>query len=115
MQKITPHLWFDTQAKEAAEFYATAFPDSKIHTVNVLHNTPSGDAHTVSMQIMGVDFAMISAGPYFKINPSVSFLVGCSTKEEVQAIWDKISVGGMALMELGAYPFSEWYGWIQDK
>lgn len=115
MQKITPHLWFDTQAKEAAEFYSTTFPDSKIETVNVLHNTPSGDTHTVSMQIMGVEFAMISAGPYFKLNPSISFLVSCQSKEEVQSIWDKISVGGMALMELGAYPFSEWYGWIQDK
>lgn len=115
MQKITPHLWFDTQAKEAAEFYEASFPNSKIHSINVLHNTPSGDAHTVSMQIMGFDVAMISAGPYFKINPSVSFLVGCKSKEEVQAIWDKISVGGKVLMELGAYPFSEWYGWVEDK
>ncbi len=115
MQKITPHLWFDTQAKEAAEFYATAFPDSSVDRVNVLHNTPSGDAHTVAMHIMGVEFAMISAGPYFKLNPSVSYLVACQSKEEVQAIWDKLADGGMALMELGEYPFSAWYGWIQDK
>lgn len=115
MQKITPHLWFDTQAKEAAEFYATAFPDSHLDNATVLHDTPSGDAQTVRMTIMGVEFAMISAGPYFKLNPSVSYLVACQSKEEVQAIWDKLADGGMALMELASYPFSEWYGWIQDK
>ncbi len=58
---------------------------------------------------------LISAGPYFKFTPAVSFLVACSTKEEVDALWEKLSDGGSALMELGSYPFSERYGWTQDK
>jgi predicted 3-demethylubiquinone-9 3-methyltransferase (glyoxalase superfamily) len=99
MQKITPHLWFDKEAKQAAEFYTQVFPDTKIKTMQVLHNTPSGDVDTLTLDIMGQEFAFISAGPYFKINPSVSFLVACTTKEEVETIWEKLSPGGVVMME----------------
>jgi predicted 3-demethylubiquinone-9 3-methyltransferase (glyoxalase superfamily) len=114
-QKITPHLWFDKEAKEAATFYTSIFEDSKIKNVTTLHNTPSGDADFVAIQLMGQEFALISAGPYFKFNPAVSFLVACSTKDEVAGLWRELLKGGTALMELGEYPFSEKYGWLQDK
>jgi predicted 3-demethylubiquinone-9 3-methyltransferase (glyoxalase superfamily) len=114
MQKITPHLWFDKEAKEAAEFYVSVFDNSRITSVTTIHN-PSSDAEIVGFQIMGYDFMAISAGPYFKINPSISFHVKCVTVEEVDRLWNKLSPGGMALMELGEYPFSKRYGWIQDR
>ena len=115
MQKITPHLWFDKEAKEAVEFYASLFPNSKITNVTTLHNTPSGDCDVVSFELSGQPFMAISAGPLFKFNPSVSFHVKCETKDEVDAIWEGLSRGGKVLMPLGAYPFSERYGWIEDK
>lgn len=115
MQKIVPHLWYDTQAKEAAEFYTSVFPDSRVTHTLVLHDTPSGDAETVSFTLADLDFMAISAGPYFKFNPSVSFLVACTSDEEVDALWAKLSEGGTALMELGSYPFSQRYGWTTDK
>jgi predicted 3-demethylubiquinone-9 3-methyltransferase (glyoxalase superfamily) len=115
MQKITPHLWFDKEAKEAAEFYTSAFPNSKITHVTTLHHTPSGDCDIVAFELAGQSFMSISAGPLFKFNPSVSFHVKCGTKDEVDALWKKLSPGGSVLMELGEYPFSERYGWVQDK
>ena len=75
VQPITPHLWFDKQAKEAAEFYCSAFPDSKIDAITQLHDTPSGDCDVVSFTLQGQPFMAISAGPLFKFNPSVSFFV----------------------------------------
>jgi predicted 3-demethylubiquinone-9 3-methyltransferase (glyoxalase superfamily) len=115
MQTITPHLWFDKEAGEAANFYTAIFPDSKITNTTTLHNTPSGDCDIVSFKLSGQTFMAISAGPLFKFNPSVSFFVCCETKEEVDALWEKFSRGGSVLMELGSYPFSERYGWVQDK
>lgn len=115
MQKITPHLWFDTEAREAAEFYTSIFPDSEITNVKTLHDTPSGDTDIVSFVLSGQPFTAISAGPLFRFNPSISFHVKCKTKGEVDAMWKKLSEGGTVLMELGEYPFSEWYGWTQDK
>ncbi len=121
MQKITPHLWFDTQAKEAAEFYTSVFPDSKITTVNTIHDTPSGDCDIVSFELWGHSFMAISAGPFFKINPSISFMVNfdpskdADAKAHLDAAWAKLSEGGTALMPLDSYPFSKHYGWIQDK
>lgn len=114
-QKITPHLWFDKEAKEAAEFYTSLFPDSKIMSVSTLRDTPSGDTDVVSFELSGQRFMAISAGPLFKFNPSISFHVKCKTKDEVDAMWGKLSTGGTVLMELGEYPFSERYGWVQDK
>lgn len=115
MQKITSHLWFDKEAVEAAKFYTTVFKDSKIKNTTQLHNTPSGSVDLLTIELLGQDFMLISAGPLFKFTPAVSFLVACTTKEEVDALWEKLSKGGSALMELGEYPFSEKYGWIQDK
>ena len=115
MQKIKPHLWYDKEAKEAAEFYTSFFPNSKITNVTTLHNTPSGDCDVVSFELCGLEFMSISAGPLFTPNPSVSFHVKCSTKDQVDALWKKLSVDGAVLMELDQYPFSERYGWLQDK
>ncbi|MDO8736244.1 MAG: VOC family protein [Thermoleophilia bacterium] len=115
MQKITTNLWFDTQAKEAAEFYTSTFSDSKIINSSIIHGSPSGDVDILTVELMGREFTLISAGPLFKLNPSISFLVGCRTKEEVDELWQSLSAGGTALMELGSYPFSERYGWIQDR
>lgn len=115
-QKIVPHLWFDKEAVEAAEFYVSAFAgDSKVTSKSVLHNTPSGDVDVVSFQLLGFSFTSISAGPLFKFNPSISFIVGCETAAEVNRLWEKLSQNGKALMPLDKYPFSERYGWIQDK
>lgn len=115
MQKITPHLWYDKEAVEAAEFYASALPDSKVTKVNTIHDTPSGDTDVVSFELIGQPFMAISAGPLFKFTPAVSFLISCETKDEVDEIWSKLSEGGTALMPLDSYPFSERYGWTNDK
>jgi predicted 3-demethylubiquinone-9 3-methyltransferase (glyoxalase superfamily) len=116
MQKITNHLWFDTEAKEAAEFYVNVFGgDSKVKSVNQIHDTPSGDVDIVDINLLGSEFTLISAGPLFKFNPSISFLIAVKTPAEAEALWAKLSPGGKVLMELTKYPFSEKYGWIQDK
>lgn len=115
MSKITPHLWFDKEAKEAAHFYCSIFPNSKVTNITTLHDTPSGDCDVVSFELAGQPFMAISAGPLFKFNPSVSFLVVCKTKQEVDDLWAKLSKGGNALMGLGEYPFSQRYGWTTDK
>ena len=115
MQKITPHLWFDNNAGEAARFYTSIFKNSKIKNMTTLHNTPSGTVEIYTVQLLGQEFTLISAGPYFKFTPAVSFFVGYSTKEEVDALWKNLLEGGSALMELGEYPFSEKYGWVQDR
>ena len=114
-QKITPHLWFDKEAKEAAEFYTSIFSDSRIKETVVLRNTPSGDTDIVTIDLFGQEFTLISAGPLFKFNPSVSFLVACRNKEETDRYYSQLSQGGKVLMELGTYPFSERYAWIMDK
>lgn len=121
MQKVVPHLWFDTEAKEAAEFYTSVFPCSKITNVSTLHDTPSGDADVVSFTVNGYQFMSISAGPLFKFNPSISFMVNIdpsreeNAREMIDDLWQKLSDGGKVLMPLDEYPFSKRYGWIQDK
>ena len=121
-QKITPNLWFDRQAEEAANFYTSSFKNSKVGQViratkagYEIHGLPEGAVMTVEFIIEGQQFIAINGGPLFKFTPSVSFLVACETKSEVDALWEKLSAGGTALMELGEYPFSEKYGWTQDK
>ncbi|MHC0038773.1 VOC family protein [Pseudoneobacillus sp. C159] len=120
-QTIVPHLWYEREAKEAAEFYTSIFPDSKVTNVTTIRNTPSGDSDIVSFELWGQKFMAISAGPFFKINPSVSFIVNFDPSREKDAsdkldeVWNKLSEGGTALMPLGQYPFSEKFGWIQDK
>jgi predicted 3-demethylubiquinone-9 3-methyltransferase (glyoxalase superfamily) len=120
-QKIVPHLWYDKEAKEAAEFYTSIFPDSKIINVTTIHDTPSGDSDIVSFELWGQKFQAISAGPIFKFNPSISFMVNFDpsrekdAREKIDDVWNKLSEGGTALMPLDKYPFSERFGWIQDK
>jgi predicted 3-demethylubiquinone-9 3-methyltransferase (glyoxalase superfamily) len=121
MQNITPHLWFDKEAKEAAEFYISLFPNSKVTNITTLHNTPSGDCDVVSFELAGQSFMTISAGPLFKFNPLVSFIVNFdpsrdkNARENIDTLWKKLSQGGTALMPLQQYPFSQRYGWVQDK
>lgn len=115
MKGITPHLWFDKEAVEAAELYSATFPDSKVTNVTTLHDTPSGDADIVSFEVCGQPFMAISAGPLFQFTPSVSFLVRCDTRDEVDALWSKLSEGGKALMPLDSYPHSDRYGWTEDR
>lgn len=116
MQKITPHLWFDKEAKEAADFYVSLFPNSKIKHISTIHNvpTPTGDCDIVSFELTGQPFMAINAGPLFKFNPSISFHVKCKTKEEAQNMWNKLSADGQVLMEFSKYPWSEMYGWCTD-
>jgi predicted 3-demethylubiquinone-9 3-methyltransferase (glyoxalase superfamily) len=115
MQKITTQLWFDKEAKEAANFYTSVFRDSKIKNTATLHNTPSGTVDLLTIELLGQELRLINAGPLFKFTPAVSFLVACETKDEVDALWNQLSRGGSVLVELGEYPFSERYGWTQDR
>ncbi len=121
MQKITPHLWFDKEAREAAEFYTSLFPNSRVTNITTLHDTPSGDSDIVSFELAGQSFMGISAGPLFKFNPSVSFFVNFDPSRDPDArsnldrMWERLSEGGSALMPLDKYPFSERFGWVQDK
>lgn len=121
-QKIIPHLWFDKEAKEASESYVSMFgKNSKVENITTLHNTPSGSVDVVSFNLWGFPFQAISAGPYFKINPSISFMVNFDpsqhddAKEQIDLIWSKLSEGGKILMPLQEYPFSKKYGWVEDK
>jgi predicted 3-demethylubiquinone-9 3-methyltransferase (glyoxalase superfamily) len=115
MQGITPHLWFDTAAVEAANFYCETFPGSAVTSVVTLPGTPSGEVDTVAFELFGQPFMAISAGPLFRFNPSVSFAVACETPDEVDDFWQRLAAGGAVLMELGSYPFSDRYGWTTDR
>ncbi len=121
MQKIVPHLWFDTQAKEAAEFYCSVFPNAMITNSVVVPGTPSGDCDFVTFNLNGHDFMAISAGPLFTFNASISFMVNFDPSHDDQAemhlraLWDKLMDGGEALMPLQEYPFSKLYGWVKDR
>lgn len=121
MQKIVPHLWFDKEALEAASFYASVFPNSRVTSKSVIENTPSGDCEIVGFEIMGYSFEALSAGPFFKINPSISIMVNFdpsqleNARELIDEVWAKLAESGKPLMPLDKYPFSERYGWIQDE
>ena len=105
MKPITPHLWFDKEAREAAEFYCSVFPNSKITNVTTLRETPTGDCDIVSFELSGQPFMAISAGPLFKFNESISFMVYCDTQAEIDSYWKKLS----------AVPAAEQCGWLKDK
>jgi predicted 3-demethylubiquinone-9 3-methyltransferase (glyoxalase superfamily) len=122
MNKISPCLWFDDQAEDAAKLYRSLFEDSETYYITrygkagfEIHGQPEGKVMTVEFQIAGQSFTALNGGPFFKANPSISFLVCCTSREEVDRLWKAFSDGGKALMELGTYPFSGHYGWIQDK
>ncbi len=108
IQKITPFLWFDHQAEEAANFYTSIFPDSKI--VKVARFTeagpgPAGSAMTVEFQLAGQLFVALNGGPHFKFTEAISFVVNCQTQQEVDAYWEKLSAGGTEVQ----------CGWLKDK
>ena len=108
MQKITPCLWFDTEGEEAAEFYTSVFPNSRI--VEVTHYgsagpRPEGTVMTVSFELDGQKFTALNGGPDFTFDEAISFQVDCKTQEEVDAFWSKLSDGG----EEGPC------GWLKDK
>lgn len=115
MQKIVPHLWFDTEAKEAAHFYVSLFEDLQIIHEMIIENTPSGDAQYLTFQLAKQEFQAISGGPYFSFNPSISFMVACYSKQEVDTLYEALKEGGKDLMPLGEYPFCEWYVWVEDR
>jgi predicted 3-demethylubiquinone-9 3-methyltransferase (glyoxalase superfamily) len=113
--RIVPHLWYDREAREAAEFYASVFPDSRVTGVTTLRGTPSGECDVVWFEVLGRPFMAISAGPHFRFNPSVSFFVNRDSADEIDALWAKLIDGGEVLMPLDSYPFSPRYGWVQDR
>jgi predicted 3-demethylubiquinone-9 3-methyltransferase (glyoxalase superfamily) len=121
MQKIVPNLWFDKEAVEATKWYASIFPDSKVNNVTTLHDTPSGDTDLVSFTLSGQEFMAMSAGPLFKFNPSTSFMVNYDpatdpdARKHLDEAWAQLTDGGEILMPLQEYPFSQHYGWVQDK
>src|SRR3989344_3580718 len=122
-QKIVPCLWFDMNCEEAVNFYVSLFPNSKIIFIKRYGKgmqTPGiekmeGKILTAIFELAGYKFMALDGGPIFKFNPSISFHVKCQTKEEVDALWEKLSKGGKILMPLDSYPFSERFGWCEDK
>ena len=105
MQKITPFLWFDKEAGEAAAFYTSIFKDSKIKNSTTLHDTPSGTVEIVTVELCGQEFTLMSAGPLFKFNEAISFVVHCDSQKEIDYHWEKLS----------AVPEAEQCGWLKDK
>ncbi len=118
MQKISPHLWFDKNAMQAAKFYLKIFPKSKVtHNVLYKNSGPNSDMDvlTLAFELAGYEFMAINAGPEFSLNPSISFFISCRTPKDVDVLYKKLSKGGSVLMPLDKYPFSEKYAWINDK
>jgi len=122
MQKITPFLWFNDNAEEAVNLYVSAFKNSK--AVNIarygdeaanVSGRPKGTVMTMVFELDGQQFIALNGGPMFSFTPAVSFFVNCKTQQEMDEVWKKLSEGGTVLMELGKYPFSEQFGWVQDK
>jgi len=108
MQKITPFLWFNGQAEEAANLYTSLFKNSKIGNVaryGAAGPGPKGSVISVTFQIEGQEFIALNGGPQFTFSPAVSFLVSCETQEEVDRLWEKLSEGGR----------KDRCGWLQDK
>ena len=97
MQKITPFLWFDGQAEEAANFYVSIFKNSKVLTVNRYGEAgpgPPGTVMTTSFLLDGQEFAALNGGPVFQFTPAISFVVNCETQEEVDELWTQLCAGG---------------------
>lgn len=106
MQKIIPAIWFDNNAQEVFGFYTEVFPDSVIHFSNPFVTEAS---------LSGVIFTGINGGPQFSPNAAISYMVTSESKDEIRLIWQKLSEGGKVLMPLDNYPWSEYYGWTEDK
>jgi predicted 3-demethylubiquinone-9 3-methyltransferase (glyoxalase superfamily) len=113
-QRITPCLWFDSQAEEAANFYVSVFKNSKIGMVSRYseagkenHQRPVGSVMTVAFELDGQSFTALNGGPVFKFNEAVSLEVHCKNQEEIDYYWDKLSKGGD--------PKAQQCGWLKDK
>jgi predicted 3-demethylubiquinone-9 3-methyltransferase (glyoxalase superfamily) len=113
MQKITPFLWFDSQAEEAANFYTSVFKNSKITSVTRYDEAMSkaagrskGSVMTVAFQLDGQPFVALNGGPAFKFTEAVSFVINCETQKEVDYFWEKLTSGGGQEVECG---------WLKDK
>lgn len=118
MKKITPFLWFDDAAEEAMNLYASLLDDSEVTGVSRLPNENPGDPGKVTIAtatLAGREVQAMNGGPEHPHTPSASLFVGCETAEQVDRLWEGLSDGGMALMPLDAYPFSERFGWVQDR
>lgn len=116
MQKISPYLWFDGKAEEAAQFYVSIFQNSRIVKVNRLRtDNPETTLVSTTFELEGQTFMALDGGPQFQITPALSFFVNADTTEEVEQLWQKLSAGGFIMMPLDAYPFSEKFGWVQDR
>ncbi len=108
MQKITPFLWFDEKAEEAANFYTSIFKDSKILNVARYGDAgpgPKGSVMLVTFQLEGQDFMALNGGPTYTLTPAISLFVSCETQAEVDGIWDKLTAGGSEVQ----------CGWLKDK
>lgn len=112
MQKITPCLWFDSQAEEAANFYVSIFKNSKIGNITrygeagaKVSGRPKGSVMTVTFEIEGQEFMALNGGPHFKFSEAISLMVKCETQKEIDVMWEKLSHGG----ETGQC------GWLKDK
>jgi predicted 3-demethylubiquinone-9 3-methyltransferase (glyoxalase superfamily) len=108
MQKITPFLWFDNQAEEAMNFYASIFKNSKIGDISRYGAEgpgPKGTVMTATFQLNGQEFMVLNGGPVFTFTPAISFFVTCETQEEVDHLWEKLSEGGE----------KQRCGWLKDK
>ena len=109
MPNVTPHLWFDKEAQEAAELYCSIFPDSRIVETHRYENTgPDGGdiASTVTFEVAGQRVIALNAGPHFKFNEAFSFFVECETQEEVDEYWSKLTADGGEESQCG---------WLKDK
>jgi predicted 3-demethylubiquinone-9 3-methyltransferase (glyoxalase superfamily) len=132
VQKIVPNLWFDGNAKEAVDFYVSVFPNSKIISTSKYPSSAeegladfqlelAGKVLTVEFELDGQHFTAINAGPEFKPNPSISFMVNFdpganeNAEEHIREIYEKLIDDGEALMPLGEHSFSKQYGWVKDR
>ena len=108
MPKITPFLWFDNNAEEAAQFYTSIFKNSRMGDVHRYGDGgpgPKGTVMTVSFSLEGQEFTALNGGPLFKFNESISFVVRCETQQEVDYFWEKLLAGGQRSQ----------CGWLKDK
>ena len=122
MQKIIPHLWFDGQAEEAADYYISIFNNSKKLSLDYVDQANAevtgntvGSVLGVDYEIEGFRFYHINGGPHFHKTPAISFFINCQSVAEVEKLWARLSEGGSVLMPLDKYPFNDKYGWVEDK
>lgn len=117
MKTIIPYLWFHQDLEKAVRLYTSLFPGSGIKNQFTIDPAldPKNQMLSVSFQLFGQDFYALNGGPMFSFTPAVSFFVSCDSAEELDRYWATLTDGGEILMELGNYPFSERYGWYNDR